>query len=222
MEQWRVIEGFEKYQISSIGRVKSFQLGKEQILKPVLVHNGYLHIALSNGIEKKQVCVHRLVAQAFIPNPDNKPQVNHINGDKTDNRVENLEWVTASENRKHAYSTGLQKCGEGIYNAKLTNEQVLYIRNNPDNLNVKRLAEKFGVGNYIISMVQLGKNYRSVGGKIRIEKLTNGIKSIPEDIKSKILAEYKPRTHGRGSHALAKKYGISQTTVLRIVKKRGD
>lgn len=103
MEQWRSIPGYEGiYQVSSEGRVKN---AYGHVLKPETAKNGYKRVTL---FDKKKFQVHRLVALAFIPNPDNKEVVNHRNGVKADNRVENLEWVTWSENAKHAYATGLK------------------------------------------------------------------------------------------------------------------
>lgn len=91
---------------------------------------GYLYINVSDGKERTQKAVHRLVAEAFIPNPENKPTVNHKNGIKTDNRLENLEWATISENTKHAFDTGLKKKKFGADNpqTKLSETDKAYIR----------------------------------------------------------------------------------------------
>ena len=106
-EVWRDIEGYEGlYQISDIGRIKSLITGKIRNLQ--MNKWGYPVIILTKDKKQKQMFVHRLVAKAFIPKIEGKNEVNHINGDKTDNRKENLEWCTKSENIRHAFRTGLK------------------------------------------------------------------------------------------------------------------
>ncbi len=78
-------------------------------MKYSLNRDGYPHVSICHNGKRKSEKIHRIVAELFIPNPDKKPCVNHINGDKTDNRVENLEWVTYSENNLHAYKAGLME-----------------------------------------------------------------------------------------------------------------
>jgi len=115
MEVWKDITGYEgRYKVSSFGRLKSLSNGKWGF-RPVTaiiigtVSCGYRRVQLRdrNGRYKGRL-VHRLVAEAFIPNPENKPCINHIDGDKANNHIDNLEWCTYSENNKHAFRTGLK------------------------------------------------------------------------------------------------------------------
>jgi len=109
-EIWKDIEGYEgRYKVSNLGNVKGMLFhgrSHEHSIKPVLHHTGYLIVQLSKHPSKSFV-VHRLVAKAFIPPIAGKPCVNHIDGNKTNNRVDNLEWVTYAENTKHAIHAGL-------------------------------------------------------------------------------------------------------------------
>lgn len=127
-EIWKDIDGYEGYyQVSSLGRVRSldrtvvnrngverFQRGK--ILIPALNGHGYYFVVLSKNNKQKDSVIHRLVAKAFLPNPDNLPQVNHINEVKTCNRVDNLEYCTQQYNL--AYGTGRQRCSRSQLNGK--------------------------------------------------------------------------------------------------------
>lgn len=112
-EIWRDISGYEGlYQVSNSGNVRSMNYNKKpgniKELKQKLRNNGYLEVHLSKDGKRKYFLVHRLVAEAFLENPDNKPQVNHIDGDKSNNNVSNLEYATNSENQRHAYDNGLK------------------------------------------------------------------------------------------------------------------
>lgn len=106
MEKYCIINGFDNYAISNLGNIKNVKNGR--ILTPVLTPSGYLHyVFCQNGI-KKGFMIHRLVAIYFINNPENKPCVNHKDGNKQNNTVNNLEWCTAKENDEHARKTGLK------------------------------------------------------------------------------------------------------------------
>lgn len=104
-EIFKVIPDFENYKISSYGRV--FNIKTDSFLKPYKTEKGYLRIDLFNNKGRKHFKVHRLVAEVFIENPENKPQINHIDGDKHNNNVTNLEWCTNLENAIHAKKMGL-------------------------------------------------------------------------------------------------------------------
>jgi len=106
MIEKKKIIGFDNYEIYSDGRVFSRTLSR--FLKMKKIGKGYRGYCLTNEAGKHYLYAHRLVAQGFIPNPEDKPQVNHKNGVKTDNCVDNLEWNSSSENLKHAFATGLK------------------------------------------------------------------------------------------------------------------
>ena len=213
-ELWQPIAGYDDYHISNYGRMKSFCKGKVKILKPSINGQGYLTVGLTKDGKQKPFRINRLVALAFIPSPNAKPQINHIDCHKLNNYVENLEWVTARENIKHTYDMGLAPKGQERPEAKLTNEQVIYVRENPEGLTQCQLAEKFGLNRATISYIQTGKTFKIVGGTIR--KARKVSPQVPNDLRKKIRAEYK--AGGVSQRALAKKYGLGQVTISRIAK----
>lgn len=139
------IKGYDKYKVSVYGNVFSFHTSK--LLKPSLDVNGYPRVNLSKDGKQTVIRIHRLVAEAFISNPENKPCINHKNGIKSDNRVVNLEGCTYSENNKHAYDTGLKLKGENHCNAKLSDKQVEAIRalRSTTNFSQSQLSLMYGV-----------------------------------------------------------------------------
>lgn len=124
-EIWKPVKGYEGlYEISDLGNVKSLSrlsnnrfnsyMTKEKLLKPTIEVWGYKVVRLTKNKNEQDYKVHRLVAEAFIPNPENKPQVNHIDGNKLNNCVDNLEWCTCKENINHCWNTGNHKKYKGI------------------------------------------------------------------------------------------------------------
>lgn len=168
MEEWREISGFH-YSVSNMGRVRNDWT--RRILKPRENGYGYFHIGLYRNKTQKTFKIHRLVAMSFISNPLNLPQINHKNLIKTDNRVDNLEWCTPSENTRHAYKNGRVGIigqtwtrGSGCGMAKLIDKQVLEIRRlyATGNYFLRELAEKFNVKLCTIHFIVKNKTWKYI------------------------------------------------------------
>ena len=167
-EIWKSIEGYEeKYEVSNLGRVKSLKnnkgIDRELILKPRISKNGYLYLNLWNNSVCKAKKIHRLVAEAFCFKSDNAQCVNHINGVKTDNKAENLEWCTYSYNTKHAVEKGLIKPTIG----KINGMYGKHGKNHPSSKPVLQFDMK---GNFLKeweSCIEAGTTLNLCGGSIQ-------------------------------------------------------
>jgi len=154
MEIWKDVIGYEGlYQVSNLGRIKSLKFNKIKYLSIKRTNKiGYINVVLFNNLSKKSFYIHRLIAISFIPNALNKPDVNHINGIKTDNRLCNLEWTTTKENVNHATFYGLKK------DRKITYNQAIEIRESK--LKQKELAKIYKIHPSTISYIKLNKTYK--------------------------------------------------------------
>lgn len=169
MENWKgmIYNGIDyssKFKVSNLGNVFS-EYSKKNI-KPQINHNGYYRFVTKVNGKPINFGVHRAVACTFIKNPDNLPQVNHIDGNKLNNNVNNLEWCNNSYNVKHAIKKGLTKkvYGEKNVNSKLTKEKVKYIRTNyipfDRDFGTRALARKFNVSKTAILYIIQNKTWK--------------------------------------------------------------
>lgn len=156
---------YPNFEVSNNGNLRN--ANTQKVYKQHVNKCGYCQVCVSLGSKnkKKVFKMHKAVAETFIPNTENKPQVNHIDGNKINNNIDNLEWVTNSENIRHAYNNGLNipyKC-EDKWNSKLTNEQVEHIRNiyipNDSEFGGRALARKFVLHHSTIQSILNNKTY---------------------------------------------------------------
>ena len=176
IEVWKDIKKYEGYyQVSNKGRIKSLaryvynkdgtvqRFKMETIKTPIKSTDGYLMVKLCvNGINKT-IGIHRLVAEAFIENPNNYPEVNHIDTNRKNNNVDNLEWCTCSENQYHAFRHSLKPYGPNHPKSKLTWDDVYnirkYYKKGKRGYGVSTLAKKFDVSPSTIRQIVIGKTY---------------------------------------------------------------
>jgi len=177
-EEWKDIQEFEGYyMVSSFGRIKSIpryvvakagkmRLMKERILCQNIVGKGYLCVGLSKENKVYPRYVHILVGVSFVDNPNNYPEINHIKGIKKDNRSLRLEWVTHSENGKHAYRIKLREAKKGSSNffSILKESEVLQIRelHETNEYTQKQIGDKFGVDYRTVSYIVNKKTWKHI------------------------------------------------------------
>lgn len=162
-EIWKDIVGYEGlYQVSNFGRIKSNY--KSIILQPGLCR-GYLIVNLYKNKKSLSQKVHRLVAQAFIPNPENKPTVNHIDGNKQNNYVSNLEWATVKEQNVHANKTGLMDNAKKIRAKNMRNITIKYLQKRSEKL--KKPVNQYDLNGIFI------KRYSSAFEACKINNFNN-------------------------------------------------
>ncbi|VXC99475.1 NUMOD4 domain-containing protein [Sphingobacterium multivorum] len=209
-EAWEDVIGYENlYQVSNLGKVRSLDkivsngngsfLKKGIVLKPYLDKDGYATVNLYKNRKKRLIRIHRLVAMAFIPNSNNKPAINHKNSIRDDNRVENLEWVSVSENNKHAFEYGNQipNRGDKCWTFNIDPN------NHPSAKKVIHLSSGRIFGSLREATKELGIKYSSVLSKINLK--SNGfndtgllylddLNAIPKNLQIRIgttIFEYK-------------------------------
>ena len=228
------------YKVSDDGRVYSTKrrynaFGKEVIkeqFKELKQGNGTAGyntvdmVFIDEDMNRCKICktVHRLVAEAFVPNPNNKPHVNHIDGNKRNNKASNLEWVTRAENANHAYSNGLiqPSKGEDHYASKLSEKQCIsLIQDILDGLTNNQLSKKYKLHSRYISLIRHKKRWKHVWDKYfkNIEPpISNGKKlssKLNKEIKEEIIQKIK---QGAYLTKLSKEYGISRSFLTKVRK----
>ena len=162
IEEWRKIDSYPNYSVSNLGRVRNDKVGN--ILKPAKAgcRKSYLYVLLYNGTQtsRKLLAVHRLVATAFIPNPENKPEVNHLDGNGFNNIVSNLEWITRKDNILHAYQVLNRKVAIG----KATSKRVIRVEDGHIFNSLTEAAISCGLSNHTsISHCVSGKRQKAGG-----------------------------------------------------------
>jgi len=171
METWKIIPSYPYYSASSFGKIKrnagTLRCPKDRILKQMNNPRGYLCVGLLRpNTKQRPLMAHRVIIEAFIGEaPTSKHEVNHLNGIKTDNRIDNLEWATRAENIQHAYDTGLHKhyIGENASASKLTDKDVIDILNRIANREYRKdIAHFYGISTKTISDIVCGDHWTHI------------------------------------------------------------
>lgn len=199
------------YYISEEGKVYSDYGGRVKELKCRVNGHGYLDIKLQGKTYK----VHRLVAEFYVPNTENKPQVNHIDGNKLNNHYSNLEWVTNSENQRHAYATGLNKI-KAPGNRALTEDQANELRERyvKEGLSTRKLADLYGISLSSVKDIIKGKYYNLEKEALTLSR-DKHLRQLTMDDANKIREIYKQG--GISYRAIGRMFGVDHSVVRNIV-----
>lgn len=228
-KQLKYNDVYTYYIISSYGRIFSFNYGgtknKLKEMKPKFTDN-YVHITVCVNEKKKDCMIHRLVGFAFISNPDNKKEINHINGKKHDNHVWNLEWCTRKENDTHAWENNLKhpRFGEDVVTSKFTEKQVIKVCKNlsKNKKSLKEIANCTGVDYEMVRAIKDRRAWKHVSCKYDFSNYNNGKskKQIKEKEKSINKICKMIESNNYTLKEIADMNGISVSMVCKIVKKK--
>lgn len=171
---WKSIQGYDGYEISNTGVVRSFKRKSIKNLKPLKLPTGYLCVDLCKDtpVVTKPHLIHRLVAIHFLDNPYNKTQVNHIDGDKSNNNVNNLEWCTAKENMHHSFKSGLNRLtgtiGASNGRSKLNDDIVRSILNDPNG--PSHISRKYSISPSTVCDIRAGRSWTHITKLNKVRK----------------------------------------------------
>lgn len=218
---WKDVEGYEGfYKVSEDGRVFSVRADRE--LTPDTDKEGYKLITFSVSGSVKKFRIHRLVAHAFINNPENYDIVNHIDGDKGNNVVSNLEWCNYSQNMLHAYNLGLAKArlGEDNIHSKLTNNSADEIKEDIlSGMRYDTIAEKHDISPSTISMINTGKRWGDTPIKTERTTLKGSENPASKLTEKKVKEIFECLKRGEQQNDVAKKFSVVKGLISDIARR---
>lgn len=217
------IDGKETdYYVLDSGEVYSTKHNKFKKIKPQKQKHGYMLVHLHVNNKSVYKWLHRMVAETFIPNPENKPEVNHKDGDKENNDVSNLEWNTSKENIDHAFENELRKCGEDSSHAKITNDDArkiceLLVENKKT---MNEIAKEVGCSVTTVFNIKKKKNWLDVSKDYDIDSYNVKEPVIPKLTKKDVIEIYKKlKSDKYTTSEIANEYNVTVSTIYGIKNK---